>query len=369
MALKLKRTIAVAIYLQLPNIKGNVSAKYYQGWIECDSFNFGTNRWVVTQPGYVQNRIRSIATATELTVFKKVDPTTIHLFQESLVGKAMDEIKLDICHSDSNPYLQLVFNNALVSEQQVLIENDLTLEYLTFNFTGTEMRYTPYDAQHRAGSPIAVRADVTSRPRLSKQLRCHIQKRTPEGFKLFVAVVYGEMAGIQSSPETVWQAVGSVMVNRVCTGIWLRLESIEGVIKQPYAFDAYIDPALITFQHLDFHNADTRNHQQFLKAWAHLNHISINHKPPVEKAEGNIIDHMQNLLKPIYFLNQPTTNANYYYSPRSVTSLPTFLKGIKNYEQYRINLAGVSDSEVRFYYIPAKVERTAGETNKHLHPG
>jgi type VI secretion system secreted protein Hcp len=60
----------MSIYLQLPNIKGNVSAKYYQGWIECDSFNFGTNRWVVTQPGYVQNRIRSIATATELTVTK-----------------------------------------------------------------------------------------------------------------------------------------------------------------------------------------------------------------------------------------------------------------------------------------------------------
>jgi type VI protein secretion system component Hcp len=117
----------------------------------------------------VQNRIRSIATATELTVFKKVDPATIHLFQESLVGKAMDEIKLDICHSDSNPYLQLVFNNALVSEQQVLIQDDLTLEYLTFNFTGTEMRFTPYDAQHRAGSPIAVRADVTSNPSIPKK--------------------------------------------------------------------------------------------------------------------------------------------------------------------------------------------------------
>jgi type VI secretion system secreted protein Hcp len=197
----------MSIYLQLPNIKGNVSAKYYKDWIKCDSYNFGTRRWVVTQPGYVQNRIRSLATATELTVTKRVDPSTIHLFQESLVGKAMDEIKLHVCHSDSNPYLQLVFNNAWVSEQQVLIEEDVTIEYLTFNYTGTEIRFTPYDAQHRAGSPILVRADVTSNPSIATQVRRCIQNPTQEGFNLFVAVIYGEMGGVQSARETVWKAV------------------------------------------------------------------------------------------------------------------------------------------------------------------
>jgi type VI secretion system secreted protein Hcp len=358
----------MSIYLQLPNIKGNVSAKYYQGWIECDSFNFGTRRWVVTQPGYVQNRIRSIATATELTVFKKVDPTTIHLFQESLVGKAMDEIKLDICHSDSNPYLQLVFNNALISEQQVLIENDLTLEYLTFNFTGTEMRYTPYDAQQRAGSPIAVRADVISNPSIPTQVRRCIQTPTQEGFKLFVAVIYGEMAGVQSARETVWEAVGSVMINRVCTGIWLHLESVERVIEQPHAFDAYVDPKHVNFKHLDFNNAGTRHHQQFLKAWAHLHQLPINSNKATNKIEDHVIGRIQELLMPLYFRQKiPITTANYYFTPTTSGLPPKFLRKIENLEQYRINLPGVSSSDVKFYDIPAEIiKNPTGNHPKHI---
>jgi type VI secretion system secreted protein Hcp len=356
----------MSIYLQLPNIKGNVSAKYYQGWIECDSFNFGTNRWVVTQPGYVQNRIRSIATATELTVFKKVDPSTIHLFQESLVGKAMDEIKLDICHSDSNPYLQLIFNNALVSEQQVLIENDLALEYLTFNFTGTEMRYTPYDAQHRAGSPIAVRADVTSNPSIPTQIRRCIQTPTPEGFNLFVAVIYGEMGGVVHAREAVWEGVGSVMINRVCTGIWLHLESVERVIEQPHAFDAYVDPKHVNFKHLDFNNVGTRHHQQFLKAWAHLHGLDINSHKATTTDENKIIRRMRDLLKPLYFRQKsPFIKANYYFTPTASGLLPKFLRKIPNLEQYRINLPGVSASDVRFYDIPPEIIRNLGDNQKH----
>jgi type VI secretion system secreted protein Hcp len=366
MALKLTRRTAMSIYLQLPNIKGNVSAKNYQGWIECEAIEMGTNRCVITQPGRVHNRIRSLGTATEVTLVKLLDPSSPSLFEQFCVGKAMAEVKLDLCHSDSNPYMQFMFGDVLLSEYEVHVKSEYPypVEQISLNFVGVEMRYTPYDAQHKPGSPISVRADVGSEPSFSAYLQRQTLGQTKKGLKLFVAVVYGEMAGVQSARETVWQGVGSVIMNRIHYGIWFKLRDSTAVIKQRFAFDAYTDPNKINWNNPNFYQAVLHQHQQFLKAWAilHPENKSMNKICSPTADEKEIVRRLTGIFHPIS-RGQVTTKANYYYTP-SGPQLPEFLAHLDNPEQYYLPMSGVSPGDVKFYYIPAKIEREAGAKAK-----
>ncbi|MBS0351671.1 MAG: hypothetical protein JSR33_10905, partial [Proteobacteria bacterium] len=197
-------------------------------------------------------------------------------------------------------------------------------------------------------------------PSLGTHVRRQIQARTPEGFNLFVATVYGEMAGVKHSPTLVWQAVGSVIMNRVHTGIWHRYKTTDEIIIHT-GFDAYASLNKINWNNVNFNSQYIKNHQQFLKAWASLNEIQINHHDAMNGHEKTVLSAVERSLRDVYFGHKLITPANYYYSPRSMFGkTPSFLAQLDNPEQYRVNVTHINESEIRFYNIPAKIERAAG---------
>ncbi|OGT49097.1 MAG: hypothetical protein A3F17_04020 [Gammaproteobacteria bacterium RIFCSPHIGHO2_12_FULL_41_15] len=166
-----------------PNIKGDVTSSNHKDWISIDSFRFGASRNISTQPGRTINRESTRPAISEVTLTKRMDKATTHLFQNALDGKVIEEVTLQLCTtSDSvSNYFELTLTDVIISsieetavnaahsdtagskmgvnaEQQ---QKNLPVETLTLNFTKFQMRYIPYDEQHKQSDPSSAGYDLT----------------------------------------------------------------------------------------------------------------------------------------------------------------------------------------------------------------
>ena len=178
------------------------------------------------------------------------------------------------------PYLQYTLSNVMFSEYSAHVEADSTLELIGLNYTDIEHSYTEYNSLDESGSPSRVQAQIGSQPSFATYANRQIQAGTDEGFKLFLAVVYGEMAGVQGSPEKAWEAVGSVIMNRVGKGVWWRHRTVESIVN--HGFDAYMNNKKIkNWDNVNFGKPPVHGHEQFVKAWARLHSQKINNAQPM----------------------------------------------------------------------------------------
>lgn len=347
----------------IPSVAGSTTAQGYNQWIPLSSIDCSVGRMINITSGRVTDRIRSTALSTEMEITKRMDQSSPLLFSQVCGGPAISEVKIDVCRAATNglvTYLQYVLSNVFLSEYSAFCDTENGhLELITLNFTDIEISFILYDS---SDEPIsAVRAQVTAgcQPSQATQTRRKIQARTPDGFNLFVATVYGEAAGVHHHGTAAWQAVGSVIINRIHSGIWHRYHTPDDIIKHT-GFDAYLNTRSIDWDHVNFNNHHIGNHQQFLKAWATLHHDQkINHHNAMTTPERTLLRKMELALSNVYN-GHPITNANYYYSPRAMYGKqPSFLTSLENPEQYKVSIPGVQEHDFKFYYIPAKVERTA----------
>ncbi len=347
----------------MPKIPGSTTAKGYEQWIPIFSLNCGVQRKIEITPGRVFDRIHSDVLGTEMEIIKPVDQSSPLLFSEVCGGSAIPEITLDVCYSSTDGfvmYLQYILSNVLVSGYHLHVDANGHYEIISLNYTDIEMGMIPQDASGQLESPIRMRAQISCWPDLATYARRKILTKTQEGFNLFVATVYGEAGGVHHGSRTAWKAVGSVIMNRIHKGIWHRYNTSEEIIKHT-GFNAYMNPNRIKWDHVNFTNHYYRNHQQFLKAWAMLHEQKINHQEAMSKNEKELLAEMRKVLTDIY-QGHPITNANYYYSPRSMPGRqPSFLSPLKNPEQYKVLIPGIWEHDFKFYYIPTHVERTAGK--------
>ncbi|HYF98340.1 MAG TPA: type VI secretion system tube protein Hcp, partial [Coxiellaceae bacterium] len=73
------------------------------------------------------------------------------------------EIKIDICQTGSSliPYMQYILRNVIISGYNVEADHEFyPLEKLQLSFDRIEMRYTPFDEQNQAQSPIPAAYDL-----------------------------------------------------------------------------------------------------------------------------------------------------------------------------------------------------------------
>ncbi len=264
------------------------------------------------------------------------------------------------------PYLQYILSNVFISEYYSYLNEDNHQELIALNYTEFEMSYIQYDSNHQPTASNRICRQVGCCPSPATYMRRQIQKRTEEGFHLFVATVFGEMGGVHH--PRAWQAVGSVIMNRVATGIWWRYPTPETVIKHT-GFDAYLDPKKIKdWNKKDFFaTPPVKGHEQFVKAWTTYHHQHIQHRRALTDRELRLIDHIKNVLQPIYYQNKIVTKANFYYSPKGMHGkTPSFLIGINNPDQYRENIPGLDPNEITLYNIPARVSRRADNKIKKV---
>lgn len=352
------------MYILMPRIPGSTTAKGYEQWIPLFSLSCGTGRKIETAPGRVNDRIYSDALGIEMEIIKPIDQSSPLLFNEVCGGPAIPEVKIDLCHSSTDGfvmYMQYILSNVIVSGYHAHInETHGSYELITLNYTDVEMSLIPQDVSGQPESPVRACAQVGCRANSATYIRKKILAKTPEGFYLLVATVYGETAGVQHGSRAAWKAVGSVIMNRIHKGTWHHYLTSDQIIEHT-GFDAFTDPKKIDWNHVNFNNHHIRRHQQFLKAWAALNQQKINNQEAMTKGEITILNNMKVTLENIYN-GQTITPANYYYSPRSMHGkVPSFLAPLKNPEQYRVFIPGIHEYDFKFYAIPAKVERSAGE--------
>jgi len=160
-------------YMKIDGITGDVTAKGHENWIALQSMNFNVKRTLSATPGRLADREGTRPAISEITLMKRMDKTSPHLFIESCTGKAKN-VQIDICQSNNNeltPYASFTLRNAIISgydidtasvTQQSLQpdENHYPAETITLSFDQIEMKYTPFDEQNNPQSPIPAGYDL-----------------------------------------------------------------------------------------------------------------------------------------------------------------------------------------------------------------
>lgn len=157
----------MAIYLKFKDgsIKGNVTAEgHNDGWIELHSFQFGVGRGIGSPVGKASNREASEPSVSEVTVTKTTDETSPLLFQEAVIGKSKDVIIHFVRTSADKleTYLEYTLTNTLVSGFSLSSGGDAPSESVSLNFTKVEVKYTPFDDKHAAGTPVPAGYDMAT---------------------------------------------------------------------------------------------------------------------------------------------------------------------------------------------------------------
>lgn len=145
----------MAIYMKLGNIKGNVTTKGHEEWINVDSFQFGVARGISTPVGNTKNREASAPSLSEVTLSKEMDQSSPYLFNESCVGKGLKAM-FHFCRTAADKletYLEVELENALVSNYSVSSGGERPVETVTLNFTKIVMKYVPWKEDHAKEAP------------------------------------------------------------------------------------------------------------------------------------------------------------------------------------------------------------------------
>ncbi|MBS0351470.1 MAG: type VI secretion system tube protein Hcp [Proteobacteria bacterium] len=225
----------MAMYMLMPKIPGSTTAKGDEQWISLFSLSCDAGRKIETAPGRVNDRIHSDALGSEMEIFKPIDQSSPLLFSEACGGSAIPQVKIDICHSSTDGfvmYMQYILSHVMVSSYHAHIDEvDGHYELITLNYTDVEMSLIPQDASGQLESPIKAQAQVGCWPHLATFIAQKIRAKTSDGFNLFVATVYGEAGGVHYGREAAWRAIGSVIINRINSGIWRRYYSSDDIIK------------------------------------------------------------------------------------------------------------------------------------------
>jgi type VI secretion system secreted protein Hcp len=156
----------MAAYLKYkPVATGESKAKGHEGskgWIEVSSLQWGVGRSISTPVGASSKREASAPSVSEVVVTKLMDSTSPLLCQEALIGKAVDaELHLTETHAEQlETFLELKLTNAMISGYSFSSGGDRPMESLSINFTKIEYKYTPYDDQHKAGTPVPMTYDL-----------------------------------------------------------------------------------------------------------------------------------------------------------------------------------------------------------------
>jgi type VI secretion system secreted protein Hcp len=153
------------IYLDYEGIKGDVTEGGHKGWIEVHSLSWGVSRMIDTRAGSAAGREQASPNIGEISVSKETDSSSVHLFMEGTVGTAKKAtihfVKTGTGGQDT--FLTFELTNTLVSGYSLSGGGEgRPSESVSINFTKVEMKYTPYDDKHKAGSPIPAGYDITT---------------------------------------------------------------------------------------------------------------------------------------------------------------------------------------------------------------
>ena len=152
------------IYLQYEGIDGEVTESGHAKWIEIQSFSWGCGRSINTTLGAAQSREASSPSVGEIQLSKQTDIASPKLFMESVVGEAKKAVIEFVQTSGTaqDVFLRYELTNTLISSYSISGGGDgRPGEGISLNFSKVEMKFTPFDDKHKAGSPIPVGYNIS----------------------------------------------------------------------------------------------------------------------------------------------------------------------------------------------------------------
>jgi type VI secretion system secreted protein Hcp len=152
------------IYFQIDGIQGDATHETHKNWMDIASIHWNVSRNVNTLAGAAANREASEPAISEVTLTKISDSSTTKLFQEACTGRAGKQATIDMV-TTGNPgevYIQYILHNALVASYTVSSSGDRPTEQITLNFTKMDVKYTPFDENNNAKSPMIASYDLST---------------------------------------------------------------------------------------------------------------------------------------------------------------------------------------------------------------
>jgi len=154
----------MAIYVQMDGIEGDATQEQHKKWLTIESMHWGVGRHVKAGAGRAGNREASEPSVSEVTITKHADGSSPKIFGEACTGKKGKTVKIDFV-TTGNPgdtYMQYILSDTLVSSYSISSGGDRPSESIGLSFSKIEMKFIPYDEQHKAASPIIANYDLAT---------------------------------------------------------------------------------------------------------------------------------------------------------------------------------------------------------------
>jgi type VI secretion system secreted protein Hcp len=154
----------MAVYLQIPGIKGGATEKNHKGWLKLESVSGGLFRPMTTSVGKATNREAGLPSMHEVTFTKGMDESSIELFGWAAAANASKECKIDIVATGSDdPFVQYTLEEALISSYQFGGHAEGSpSESISLNFTKFKMKFIPAGGDMKAQSPVTKGFDIAT---------------------------------------------------------------------------------------------------------------------------------------------------------------------------------------------------------------
>jgi len=139
----------MAIYMKYGGLKGEVTSKGYEGWIELSSMQWGCGRGIsMTSGGGGSTRESSAPSFSEVTVTKEMCAASPLLLKEFIGGPAA-EVKLDITRTDGKgqhvAFQKFILGSTQLSGYSQSTSGDRPSESLSLNYTKIDSEYIKVD--------------------------------------------------------------------------------------------------------------------------------------------------------------------------------------------------------------------------------
>jgi type VI secretion system secreted protein Hcp len=147
-------------------IKGDVTAKGYEDWIDLSACSFSVNRACEYRAGSGGSRNAQPAQISTVSMSRGFDMSSGPLFEQALFGKG-EKIKVSYMKSgeggegDLQPYLELEFEDCLLTSFTV----DGINESISVAFTKMRLRQYTTGANNQRKAPMVVGYDMLTATR------------------------------------------------------------------------------------------------------------------------------------------------------------------------------------------------------------
>jgi len=148
-------------------IEGDVTAKGFEKYMSLYSMNFGVGRAVTMEVGEMNNRDAGRPSISEISVTKQMDGASAMIFKDSLTGRAMPKILIELvrtgAESGFTKFVSYELEDVILSSYSLSAgDNGAPVENLSFSFSKFIMTHASSDKTNKEGANVIVGYDLAS---------------------------------------------------------------------------------------------------------------------------------------------------------------------------------------------------------------